>query len=103
MKFRRPERICLGCKRPFFPARPHSKTHGRKCASKWLSEQRKGKLSPALAPHISAKTATTRAALRAEFGELSVREIAVFKWAWKRAYQRGYNHTYYRKVRTEAA
>lgn len=93
---------CTRCGKAFKPTYVGRKFCGRRCANRTRSEQLRGRLHPAIAAHIAKRNADVRDMLRAEFGELSIREIALFKWAWKRAYQRGYNHNY-RRVRTEAA
>jgi hypothetical protein len=84
---------CPACRCRFTPRRDRQVTCGRvACVRRWQGAQRKGqKPVKALAARRQQRLDEMRTMLREQFGELTVREIHLFRAIWKRAYQRGFN------------
>lgn len=88
-----PPKTCPACRCQFTPRRDRQATCGRTtCVRRWQGLQRKGvKPVKAIAVRHQQRLDAVRTMLREQFGELSVREIHLFRAIWKRAYQRGFN------------
>lgn len=99
------ERTCRRCGNPF-KVYPSSRQAccSLECRYAQQSDDRRG-IHPysATSKRVDSQKAEYRAQLRREFGELSVREIELFKRVYWTAYQRGYNKGIYRRRSTQEA
>lgn len=87
-------RTCVVCTQPYTPRYQEQETCGGRCARVHGGRQHKGQLPPQFAKKIQARREARREAIRqtlgARFGELSAREIEIFTFVYRIAYDRGY-------------
>jgi hypothetical protein len=87
---------CAVCQRAFY--RPPSEIRNERpmcslaCAGKRQAERQKGQ-TPTIAMRAAqrARDARLQEALKFYFGPLTQREVEIFRYAWRVAYQRGWN------------
>lgn len=93
-------KTCGVCRQPFRPTDYRRKLCSVKCRNAYNGIRSKGK-TPVEAIEASKRLRdqSTREDVRKQFGELSVREIELFKWTYKLAWQRGYNKALHRQPR----
>jgi hypothetical protein len=100
MKAQKP---CEWCQRPFAPREARIRFCRRRCVDKWKSKQMEGHRWPMAEARNQQRLDRVKRDLGAEFGELSIREIQLFKWTWRTAYQHGYNKAYRPKAHDAAS
>jgi hypothetical protein len=76
---------------------------GNACGHRWRAAKWARGEHPAIQKLRVRRLDRVRQALGREFEELSIREIAVFKWAWKHGYQHGYAKGRYLSRRASTA
>ena len=84
-------KTCAVCRKDFRTLEGRRKLCSMTCRNVFNGIRSRGRVPvQAIAAAKRRMDVIQRERLRELFGELSVREIAVFKWAWRRAYNRGY-------------
>ena len=86
----RARRACKQCGGTFQPRSKAQILCGLACVRAWNSRRLKGRTHPALQAAKEARLAIVKADLLATFGELSTRDLAIFRWAYQRGWRVGY-------------
>lgn len=83
---------CLECAGWFTPLKASQRFCRNRCSKQWHGRRLRG-IHPthATAARVAQAAQRLAEAVRAEFGALSAREQQLYRFAWKKAWQRGYN------------
>lgn len=83
-------RECKQCGRSFQPRAKAQILCGLPCVHAWNARRLKGRIHPALQAAKEARLGLVKADLLATFGELSTRDLAIFRWSYQRGWKVGY-------------